>query len=839
MPCRKLSPGTRALRAVAWCFLTALSFGCSGPQAVPRTVASNAGIDDATRLPTGVHLDPAGSTQPVGPMPLALAAAPDGKHIAVLMNGWAKAGVQIVDWRARRVTQTIELPAAFLGLAFSPDGKWLVASGGNTDCVYRFRWSGTAATLADSVVLAPTKAGRSGTRYPAQLAFSPTGQYLYVLENLADSMAVIDMVSGRISTRLATGRYPYGIVVRTNGDVYVSGWGSDSVTTFAVQEEAVRPKGSMPAGRHPSAMLLNKSGTRLFVASASTDRVTVIDTRTRAVVAVLHDPPPTGPDEGSTPNALALSDDETRLYVAEADANAVAVFDLATGTSAAGAPANGFAPASVSTDSLRGRVPTGWYPAALTLVDGTLIVANGKGGGTHADPDGPGPRDPGKPDGNKGHGTLGQLTGSLSFIDVASLGAEPLRALSARVSRANGWNARTPVRAFPPFEHVVYIIRENRTYDQVLGDVASADGDPSLVYFNRAVTPNAHALVARYGVFDRFFVNAEVSADGHSWSTAAYASDYVEKTVQMNYSSRGRSYDYEGTNRGVIPDDDVNQPAMGYLWNLVVNAGVTMRNYGEYVIERDGAAGSSPMYQATKQALVPVTNAAYPGFDLDIRDQRRADVWLADLAEDVKRGAMPALEIVRLPNDHTSGGTAGKPTPRAYAADNDLALGRMVAALSRTPFWKSTVVFVLEDDAQNGPDHVDSHRSPLLVISPYNRPGTYHRFTNTTDVIRTMEGVLGLGALSHFDYFGRPLHDVFAAEPDVTPYTVIQPSVSLDEKNPRASRGAFESMRLKLDAEDESDDDDFSQILWHVVKGYDVPYPGPTRMSLLEARRGR
>jgi hypothetical protein len=288
----------------------------------------------------------------------------------------------------------------------------------------------------------------------------------------------------------------------------------------------------------------------------------------------------------------------------------------------------------------------------------------------------------------------------------------------------------------------------------------------------------------------------------------------------------------------VIPDDDVNEPSSGYLWTLAAKAGTTMRNYGEFVVPERGRDGAIH-YTGNKPQLKPNTNPAFPGFNLDIKDQTRADVWLAELETYAKRDTMPALEIVRLPNDHTSGGSAGKPTPRAAVADNDLALGRMIAALSRTQFWKSTVVFVLEDDAQNGPDHVDSHRSPLLVISPYNRPGAYHRFTNTTDVIRTIEGILKLGALSHFDYYGRPLNDIWAPQPDLRPYDVLTPGVSLGELNPASTRGARESRRLSLEVEDESDDNDFSQILWHVVKGYDVPYPGPTRMGILETRRGR
>jgi DNA-binding beta-propeller fold protein YncE len=638
------------------------------------------------------------------------------------------------------------------------------------------------------------------------------------------------MASGTVTQRLATGRYPYGIAVARDGSVYVSAWGGASVARFSPGPDSLTAGLPVDAGRHPSALLLNRSGSRLFVASASTDRVTVIDTRSGRRIGELRDPPAGAADEGSTPNALALSTDETRLFVAEADANAVAVFAL--GSSTAGQPTEG-------SDSLIGRVPTGWYPAALAVVDTTLMIANAKGSGTRANPDGPGPRNSAVHRASGADGTLGQLTGTLSVIAPASLTGRALNELSVRVRRANGWDLQAPAARLPPFEHVIYVIRENRTYDQVLGDLPSADGDTSLVYFGRAITPNAHRLAERFGAFDRFFVNAEVSADGHNWSMAAYAGDYVEKTVQPNYSGRGRTYDYEGTNRGVVPNDDVNEPAAGYLWTLAAQRGVSLRNYGEFVVPDRSATPNTARFRATKPQLAASTNPEYPGFDLDIPDQTRADIWLAELQTYVERGVMPSLEIVRLPNDHTSGGAAGKPTPRAAVADNDLALGRMIAGLSRTPFWRTTVVFVLEDDAQNGPDHVDSHRSPLLVVSPYNRTGTYHRFANTTDVMKTIETILHLGALSHFDYFGRLLTGVWASEPDLRPYDVAIPAVSLGERNPSASRSAIESRRLRLDTEDASDDDQFSRILWHSVKGFDAPYPGVRRMSLLEAQRAR
>jgi len=553
-----------------------------------------------------------------------------------------------------------------------------------------------------------------------------------------------------------------------------------------------------------------------------------MDTRKRSVITELLDPPgsTTGfAPGGSTPNALALSADETRLYVAEADNNSVAVFDLAGGRA----------------DAPIGRIPVGWYPTALLTAGDSLLVVSGKGRGTAPNTDGP---QPGRssPRGSRAY-TLGQISGTLTTV-AARPSADALASLTARVERANGWHTRTALSsAYPPFEHAIYIIKENRTYDQILGDLPQGDGDTSLVLFPRDVTPNHHALAERFGLYDRFFVNAEVSADGHNWSMAAYSTDYVQKTTPSNYSGRGRSYDYEGTNRGVIPPagEDVAEPANGYLWDLAQRAGTTFRNYGEFVIP-EGVDTSEKMpagYRGTKPFLAAHTNRQFPGYDLDITDQRRADVWIAELERFVTEGRFPALSIVRLPNDHTAGARAGKPTPRAYMADNDLALGRVVEAFTKTPFWKNSVIFVIEDDAQNGPDHVDSHRSPLLVISPYNRPGVNHRFANTTDVIATIAEILKLQSLSQFDFYGRPLREIFASEPDFSTYKTLVPAVDLNERNTARTPGASESEALDLRFEDSSDDEVFNLILWRAIKGESVPYPGATRMSALEWKRGR
>ena len=495
-------------------------------------------------------------------------------------------------------------------------------------------------------------------------------------------MAIVDLATSRVVGRFPTDHYPYAVEAASNDRVYASAWGADTISIFQTRADGTfKAAGKLRVGPRPSALLSNASGSRLFVALAATDQVAVVDTEKKKVLRYLSDAAAAGPSEGSTPNALALSRDESKLFVAEADNNAIAVLNVSE---------NPAVRSDTAKSPLEGRIPTDWYPTAVLDTGGQLLILCGKGHGSHANPDGPIPGEGIKrPLGYD----LGQLNGTLRIFPDR-LSANDLAEYSRRVADANNWREHRSSNAYPPFKHVIYIIKENRTYDQVLGDVKEGDGDPNLVFFGRTTSPNHHGLAERFGLFDMFFTNAEVSAQGHIWSTAAYVTDFGEKTVPSLYSSRREGVDGE----------EVDEPINGFLWTLARKKGISFRDYGEMVKAHEG-------WPVTQRELGSDVSPTYPAFNLKITDQARADAWIAELDKFVSDGEMPGLEVMHLPGDHTAGGRAGYRTPRAYMADNDLALGRIVEALSKSPFWRDTIVFVLEDDSQAGPDHVDPHRS--------------------------------------------------------------------------------------------------------------------------------
>ena len=731
-------------------------------------------------LPTGVRLDPAGDVVELGSMPLNVVGAPGSDKAIVVLSGWREQGIQVVDLKTRRVTQTLPQDGAFYGAAFSPDGRNLYVSGGNTDALFVYAWRDGTATLANQFELAKEKtADGTGTSYPAGVAVAPNGKFVYVAENVGDRLAVIDAATGRIVQRFPTDHYPYGVIVSPDGHLFVSAWGGTTISEFRVLAEGTLAYlGRIEVGRHPSA--LAASGSRVYVALAGSDRVAIVDTGSRKVLGYLQDSAPGAPPEGSTPNALAISADQKRLFIAEADNNAVAIFDLATG-------------------KLLGRIPTDWYPTAVAEVSTQVLILSGKGHGTHANPDGPVPTN--FPFGKRTAYVLGQLNGSLRTL-ASNISAAQLTDFTRRVTAANNWQQQSAPRRYPPFKHVIYIIKENRTYDQVLGDMKEGDGDASIVFFpDITITPNHHALARRFGLFDRFFTNAEVSSQGHIWSTAAYVTDYGEKVIPSGYAEK----------RGDMDGEDADTAERGFLWTEARKSGVTFRDYGEMV---PGAG-----WPNEPKDLPPDVSPTYKPFDLTTLDQNRIDAWIAEFNDFLAHDNMPQLEVMHLPNDHLAAARPGKCTPKACMADNDLALGRLVEALSHSPRWKDTVVFVVEDDAQAGPDHVDSHRAPFYAISAYNKPGTINRFINTTDVVAAIEDILHMGRLSKFDYFSRSLADIFLPTPDLNQYTPIIPKQDLNEKNPAKTAAAALSEGVDLSAADRINDQLYNRILWLMLKG--------------------
>ncbi|MDE3157963.1 MAG: hypothetical protein KGM92_04260, partial [Acidobacteriota bacterium] len=542
---------------------------------------------------------------------------------------------------------------------------------------------------------------------------------------------------------------------------------------------------------------------RLFVAAANTNNVYAIGISPGRELSLLESinvsMTPRQP-LGMTPSALALSPDRKRLYVACSDANAAAVIDV-----------------SEDRSRVEGFIPAGWYPTALrAIASGTLVVLNGKGVRSYPNPTGPSPVNPQNRTGYVAH----LQTGTASWIEPFS--DDQLARWTHTVLADSPYNDAKldQTNPLPPIEHIIYIVKENRTYDQVLGDLKEGNGDPTLVLFGENSSPNHHKLAREFVLLDNFYVNADVSADGHHWSTAAIANDYVVKLWPNQYAQRRQLYDFEG-------QEPTAQPPAGYLWTNAAAAGVSLRNFGYWVEnKRNAPAGAEQVARVLDPVLARFTNRFYRSFDTDYPDVERARVFLRELSDDEKSGSMPRLTLVRLGNDHTSGTTPGKIAPLAAMADNDYALGLIVEAVSHSRFWATTAVFVVEDDAQNGPDHVDSHRSPAFVISPYVKrhrvDGTMY---NTASVLRTIELLLGLRPMTHFDAGARPMTSVFESTPDLASYLVEKPRIPLDTRNPAGAPGARASARMNFEEADAIDDDELNDILWVAIRRSAPPPP--------------
>ncbi len=722
--------------------------------------------DGTTVLPSGWRIRPAGRQVAVGTLPLNLITLSDGS-LLVTNNGSGENGLMRIDPVGGGITWRYPLKAAWLGLARSGrdwrDTVW--ASGGGTNRVYRLAWLGGAGWTTDTVTLGDT----SAKVFAAGLAVVPARGLVAIIGNLSDSLYLIDAATLARRGTVVVGHRPY-TVVADSAHLYVSDWGDSTVSVIDLSASPPVRR-SVFVGPHPSALALR--GHDLFVALAGANGVARIDLARGAVVEQLTVALDLHAPLGSDPNALALSPDGKTLFVAMAGNNAVAVVRL-----------------DARHMRVAGLIPVGWYPTALAVSpDGrTLYVANGKGSGSGANPDGKSIRN--------------VITGSVSMVpvpDAATLARYTREAYA--LSPYSNPGLRPTVRPSDrptQVRHVVYIIRENRTYDQVFGDLPQGNGDPSLAIFNDSVTPNAHAIARRWVLFDNFYVDGEVSADGHEWSDRAFAGDYNEKTWPQIYSNR-RKWD-------LTSGEDLANPHDAYLWDAAQRKGLWVVNFGE-MTESDDEDSTPPRRVRTNfPGLKQITVPEYPGFILAVADTTRARLFADSVASWDRQGRFPDLVILWLPRDHTLGRVASRPTPRAMVADNDLALGQIVERLTHCAAWPSLALFVLEDDAQDGPDHVDAHRSVLLVASPYARSGVVDSTLYTTSsVLRSIELILGLAPLSQYDAGATPLWNAFARRLDSTPFTALPNTWPLDQLNPRAFRSRIPARDLaEADAADEA-----------------------------------
>jgi len=783
-----------------------------------------------TLLPNGWRIAPAGRHVLVGDLPLDLLVSPDGRWAIVTNNGYAKPTLTIVDLSTLSVLDKTSIPDAWLGLAWHPDGKRLFASGGADGTVREFHWKPGK--------LAPTNSFAVGTAvkegFLAGLAVRPDGRRLYVVDVLGKRLSALDLPTGEVAKRVDLAAEPYACLVSADGaTLYVSLWGGAKVLLF--DADTLAPRGELPVGEHPNAMALSADGKRLFVACANTNSVWAIDLDSRAATEQISIALATDAPMGSTPNGLGLSPDGRTLLVASADNNSVAVIDVSR----------------PSASRVAGFIPTGWYPTAVRFTpDGRrILVLSGKGLTSMPNPRGPQPGAEGDPSQYVG----AMLTGALSVLPTPD--REALEAYTKTVHRVTPGSAASqpaaaraprssPIPRGPggasPIRHVFYVIRENRTYDQIFGDMPVGNGDPTLCLFGEDSTPNAHALAREFVLLDNFYVNAEVSYDGHAYSTAAYATDFVEKVWPMNYAGRGGKYLSEGRGEMRNAYGNVTAPARGYLWDACARAGVTFRSYGEFGHRGEGEDDSG---EGTVLASVPGLEGhmspLYPSWNLSIPDAKRIDAWLEEFRQFEADGNLPRLSIFHLPNDHTSGTKAGAPTPRAMIAENDVALGRLVEAISRSRYWKDSVIFVLEDDAQDGPDHVDAHRSVAFAISPYTRRGALDSTLYTTaSMLRTIELILGLAPMSQYDAAATPMYGAFAGKPDLTPYTARPARVPLDEVNDPEAYGSDASAAMNFDEPDRAPELELNEIVWKSVRGAGSPMPPPVRSRFVQPPEG-
>jgi YVTN family beta-propeller protein len=746
-------------------------------------------------------------------LPLKLLVSPDGKVLLAACAGYNSTGLAVIEMASKRIVQFFPFAHVWNGLAFSRDGKRVFLAGGNSRAMHVFDYADGKLSGGKTVKLV----SNASNVFLAGIAVDTRSEKIYVANEANHEVWCVDSRDWKLVDTIPVGQHPHSCIFGGDGShLYVSNWGSRSVSI--VDTASGRRIRDQAVGIRPNDMALAPDG-RLFVACSGDNTVHVFQTQSLEAVepgaSPKHRPPETAREilatslypsspEGSTPDALAVSPDGKTLYVANADNNDVMMVDIsARGES-----------------QIAGFIPVGWYPTALAVSPDsrTLLVANGKGLGS--DKSYP-PRVPKK----ALYGVAFDHPGKLlegSVLAIARPDAAALGRYSLQVKNNSPYTPQALHRAVVasdccipdkiggdcPIKHVLYIIKENRTYDQVLGDFKDAagrpagNGDPALTMYGENVTPNHHQLARDYVLLDNFYCNGEVSVDGHDWCDGAIVTDFKQRAWIMSYSAHG-----------VLPgNDEMAVPAAGYLWDLCKRNGVTFKCYGE------GAA------------RVPNANRGTwkPGRDMD-----RVSGWIADLKTAEKSGDLPQLAIMSLGEDHTSGTKLGLPTPEAAVGSNDVALGRIVEAASRSRFWKEMAIFVVEDDSQNGPDHVDCHRTVALVISPWARRGAVDSTQYTqVGMVRTIELILGLPPMTQYDAAATPMFGCFQKQPQLVAYQPLRPKVDLKAVNTLQSYAWQVSAKMDFDDYDRADEDQLNRILWHAAKGAEQPYPAIMRRAV-------
>ncbi|MBM3783430.1 MAG: hypothetical protein FJW30_03670 [Acidobacteria bacterium] len=787
-------------------------------------------------LPNGWRISPIGKAVQTEDLLLRILPAPDGKALVATHGGYNPHGLVVLDPSTEEAVQRIPLRSAWQGLAWSHDGKRLFVSGGNAahrrDAkvapVYVFDYAN--GRLSETPVAEWRDTQPAEKTYWSGMAHHPSKPILYAANRgndpLAGYIAVIDTATGHIAHRIRVETAPYDVVLTPDGaTMYVSNWASDSISI--IDTASAKVVGRIVAGDNPNDMELSADG-RLFVSNGNLNTVSVIDIKKRAVmetvnVALFANAPP-----GATPNALALDKDAKLLFVANGDNNAVAVLSVA----------------ERNETQILGFLPAAWYPSALALLPGPrLVVGNAKGLGGYSNLTGP--TSSLAPGGKTTH--IGALQkGTIHFVPLANMKSE-LKAWTQRVYDnvpfRDGQLQQAAAPAEPtivpnkvgegsPVKHVIYVIKENRTYDQMFGDMKQGNGDPRLAIFGRQITPNHHKIAENWVLFDNLYCDGEVSVDGHSWSNSAIATDFNEKLWPANYGghSAGRS-------------TLANVPSGGHLWDLAAKAGLTYRSYGEYA-----SRSSDGTTMEASPGVGGLVGHVAPKYKLaGMRDTDNVRAFIAEFNEYEKNYAspdplkrLPNFIVMSMPEDHTNGARPGSFTPRAMVANADYALGILVERVSNSKYWNETAIFVIEDDAQNGPDHVDARRTVGLVISPYVKRGIVDSTLYTTSsMLRTMELLLGLPPMTQYDAAATPMYKAFGTTPDPRPYKAVPPEWNVKEKNTALAWGAKESMAMELDEVDQAPMHELNEILWKSVKGAQSPMPAPVHRFWFRGGDGR